>query len=63
MLSFLWSCLLLLHLSHSGVLLDFQNLPVMLFELSTKICKLTKFVSKFRVRKRMLRVQGYVSVL
>lgn len=61
MLSFLWRCLLLLCLSHSGVLLDFQNLSVRLFELSTKICKLAKFVSKFRVRKTMLRVQGCVS--
>lgn len=56
--SFLGCCLVLRHLSRSGVSLDFQNLSVRLFELLTKTSKLAKLVSKFSVRKRRFKSPG-----
>lgn len=56
--AFLDCCLVLHHLSPSGVSLDFQNLSVRLFELLTKTSKLAKLVSKFSVRKRRFKSPG-----
>lgn len=50
----LWCCLVLLQLGRSGLLLDFQNVSVRLFEPLTSTSKLAKLVSKFSVRKRVV---------